>query len=136
MELFLFMFIIWLGWWIWWNQKKGEDKKMKKIFILILLVLLFGLFSSCSFTDMKIRKGISNQQIRIGSSRDEVAKITGYPWSYCIKKRVKSDGNYEMWDFASRGCSGANLTESYVFIFKNNELIEIRTVSNVFDLQL
>ena len=103
---------------------------MKK---LILLAVVSGLLvSGCmNFgTDVVIKKGINSGKIRLGASKSEVASITGYRSPMCMNQRTKANGKYELWDFASDLC-GFNLVQTYVLIFKDDTLIEIRTVKTL-----
>lgn len=104
---------------------------MKKLIIILFLFIISG----CEgFTDVRINKAIQNEQIQLGSSKSEVVEIIGKPLIFCIKTKQTQDGYYEMWDFAS-GLCGNNFIKSYVFIFKDNILIEIRTIHDIRDLQ-
>lgn len=105
------------------------SRKIIGFVVIFFLIMLYG-----CFTDVTLRKGINTGQIQIGSSTSDVASIVGYPPPGCMKSKVTEDGHYEMWDYATRWC-GSNLQESFVFIFRNNRLIEIRTVHNVYDMQ-
>lgn len=109
---------------------------MKKLFCIVFMFIAIFLSGCLAFHDMQVRKGIESGQIKLGSSKSEVSSVVGDPYSWCIKKKMAIDGNYELWDFASRGCARGNLTESYAFVFKNGRLVEIRTVHNPSDLQL
>lgn len=86
------------------------------------------------FKDQAINQGMQTGQIRLGASKASVASVTGYPMSFCTQSRIKEDGTYEMWDFATKNCA-SNLSASYVLIFKNDSLIEIRTVHGRQDMQ-
>lgn len=104
---------------------------LKKLIVVFMVVLLTG----CSFfwTDIKIAKGITSGQIRLGMVAEDVYKATGGPGIGCVKTRQTTEAKYEMWDFATRFC-GTNLMISYALVFKNNKLIEIRTVNTIRDL--
>ena len=102
------------------------------VFTIFLSLLLFA----CGhlFSDTTIEKGMNSGQIRIGASKNEVAAVTGYPITLCIKARLKEDGSYEMWDFATKNCA-INLMNGYALIFRDDQLIEIRTVRTMLDMQ-
>ena len=105
---------------------------MKSIVLLISILLLS--IGCIGFTDQAITRGTQTGQIKIGASKQEVISVTGYPVFGCIKTRQKEDGTYEMWDFATRWC-GTNWSASYVLIFRDDKLIEIRTVKDRLDMQ-
>jgi hypothetical protein len=98
-----------------------------------IIAVLFFILSGC-FTDVAMTKGMRSGQVQLGASKEGVALAVGYPFRNCVKTRIRADGNYEMWDYASQGCA-FNLAEGYALIFRNDELIEIRTVHSFLDLQ-
>lgn len=107
---------------------------MNKLYLLCLISITITLGGCLGTTDVLIRKGIDTGQIRLGSSKAAVGSVVTQPSFLCTHKRIKTDGVYEMWDYASRGC-GFNMFEAYALIFKDDQLIEIRTISHPADLQ-
>jgi hypothetical protein len=108
-----------------------------------LVILSFaGALTGCAvmdavgtlYNDVKINKAVQTGQIQIGATKEDIAQVTEYPVPFCKKTKTTAGGYYEMWDFASKPC-GYNWNHSYVLIFKNNYLSEIRTVNNVSDMQ-
>ena len=104
---------------------------LKKVIGVSIIALYL---SGCSFfwTDIKLAKGFSEGQIKLGMSKDEAYKFIS-PAVGCTKIKRTAEANYEMWDFATRFC-GTNLVNSYALVFTNNKLIEIRTVQSIGDL--
>lgn len=85
-------------------------------------------------TDTQIERAWNSGKIRIGSTQQEVYNAGIQPtYSGCVKQKITADGTMELWDFASNVC-GANLANSYVLIFRDGRLIEIRSVSSIYDL--
>ena len=113
------------------NNKNSIKFNITILYFILPVVFLTG---CAGFTDVKIRKGIESGQIRLGATKSEVAKIVGAPLVFCVKKRIKSEGVYELWDYSTNLC-GNNWTESYAFIFKDDRLVEIRTIGSRNDLQ-
>ena len=106
---------------------------LKKI---IAVSIIAGIFlSGCSFflTDIMLARGIVSGRIKLGMSIAEISKATGGPSFGCVKTRQTTEARFEMWDFATRFC-GSNLATGYALVFKNNKLVEIRTVQNIRDL--
>lgn len=107
---------------------------MKKLYLVVPL-LIFILSCTIMFTDLKIQEGINSGLIRVGASQNEIISAIGKPMSPCIRTKMSSDGNYELWDYASEGCAGVNLAHRYVLIFKDMTLVEIRTVKTELDMR-
>ena len=103
---------------------------MKFLFLFIFSSFLSG----CMAHDVQIDRAINSGQIYIGASVREVAGIVGRPAPWCRKEKQTENGYMEMWDFATRSC-GANLMHSYVLVFRNDSLTEIRTVQSMLDMQ-
>lgn len=103
--------------------------------ILVLMVVLY--FISCASmmpTDTQIERAWNSGKIRIGSTTQEVYNAGIQPtYSGCVKQKITADGTMELWDFATKAC-GANLANSYVLIFQDGRLIEIRSVSSIYDV--
>ncbi|MDP2755531.1 MAG: hypothetical protein Q8P40_14235 [Nitrospirota bacterium] len=110
-----------------------QGRHLRIYFKIIVGLIFLSVLSGC-FTDVALTQGMQSGQIQLGSSKQQVAAVAGYPAPGCVKSRMKEDGNYEMWDYATRWC-GSNLQQSYVLIFKNDKLIEIRTVNSRLDMQ-
>lgn len=111
---------------------------MNKGYLLRIISIFLLYFISCASmmpTDTQIEKAYNNGQIRIGSTQQEVinAGIVPVPLAGCVKQKITSEGTMELWDFATRVC-GANLSNSYILIFKNGTLIEIRSVTSIYDV--
>lgn len=110
---------------------------MRRSSSLSLTVIAFVslLLSGCSgFDDARIRQHMQAGQLKIGASKQAIATLMGTRPSFCMKRKATADATLEMWDYVSSGCA-ANLTESYILIFKDNTLAEIRTVQSRLDMQ-
>lgn len=101
-----------------------------------LMIILFIIFMiGCTgFHDIAIQKEIQKGTIHIGSSKSDVANVISAPSKFCVKTKIRTDGTYEMWDYASNLC-GINFIQSFILIFKDDSLIEIRNVSSILDTQ-
>lgn len=104
------------------------------LFLFLLMVVCLTSCASMLPTDTQIERAYNKGQIRIGSTQQEVLNAGIQPtYSGCVKQKVTSNGTMELWDFATKVC-GANLANNYVLIFQNGVLIEIRSVTSVYDM--
>lgn len=114
---------------------------MKRLIKFILGVLLWAVSGNprALYADIKIEEAVSSGEIWIGATKERVRAVIGEPpFSFCIYQIRTKDGVYELWDFSSyksRFC-GNNWARSYALVFKNDTLIEIRTINSVHDLHL
>ncbi|GEM_PF-6483867 len=106
---------------------------MKRIILLIGFISLLG--CAGALTDVTIEKAYNSGQLRLGMTQAQVAQIIRPTYSGCVKQSVTQDGTWVLWDFATKVC-GANLANSYVLIFHNDQLAEIRSVKTVHDMHL
>lgn len=107
----------------------------------ILGVLLWTISGNprALYADIKIEQAISSGEIWIGATKKQVKGVIGEPpFSFCIYQTIKKEGVYELWDFSSYRSSfcGNNRARSYALLFKNDILIEIRSVNSIYDLHL
>ena len=102
---------------------------MKKILMIGVALCLFGCGGFRGiFTDEQIRQGIARGQIHLGASQWEVEQAVRRPFTTCIQSKTTTEGTYEAWIYNGRGMCGSNFSQSYILIFKDGILTEIRQI--------
>jgi len=87
-------------------------------------------------TDKKIENALNSNQIRLGSTKEDVSDAGIEPAYYgCVKHKRTQEGLFELWDFSKDICT-ANTSNDYALVFRDGALIEIRKVTSENDLNL
>ena len=104
----------------------------------LLFIIVCNCLLSCVavMTDNKIENALNSNQIRLGSTKEDVSDAGIEPeYHGCVKHKRTEEGLFELWDFSKDICS-AYTTNDYALVFQDGVLIEIRKVTNENDLNL
>ena len=104
----------------------------------LLFVVACNCLLSCAsvMTDNKIENALNSNQIRLGSTKEDVSDAGIEPaYHGCVKHKRTEEGLLELWDFSTDICT-ANTSNDYALVFRDGVLIEIRKVTSENDLNL
>lgn len=108
------------------------DSTMKHLILILSVLILAGCAKS---HDQYIEQQYRSGNLRVGMQKYEVQQFLNPPHPWCVKQKVTEDHRYELWDFATQNC-GYNWYRSYALLFRDGELVEIRQVTSILDLQV